>query len=95
VEEVATADVDDEPAAGLHVGVAVDVDEPGDDELADGVDPAVDPPDKGFSDERHPVVVEDEGAAAHQPVAAVGIGDDVAALDQSLHGLLPSPRSRG
>src|SRR5262249_1801618 len=94
VEVIATADVGDQSAAGFNVGVAVDVDEPGNDELAAGVDATIDGPGEGPSDERHAVVLEDEHATAQQPVPTVTVGDDVAALAQRLHGCLLDPRSQ-
>ena len=70
MEEVAPAAVRHEAAARLHVGVAVDVDEAGDHQLSGGVDAAVDRAREGAADERDAVVLEDELAAAEEPVAA-------------------------
>src|SRR5262249_60788143 len=81
VEEVAAADVGNQPSAGFHVGVAVDVDEAGDHELAGGVDAAVHPAGERRADERHAIVLEDEGPAAQEPVSAVSQGNAVAAPD--------------
>src|SRR2546427_8539018 len=88
VEEIATADVGDQSPARFHVGVTVNVDEAGDDELADRIDAPIDGSGEGSSDERHAVVLEDEGAAAQQPMPTLGVRDDVAALDQGLHACL-------
>ena len=95
VEVVAPADVRDEPAARLGVGVAVDVHEAGDHQLPGGVEAAVDRPREGTADERHPVVLEHEITAAQEPVAAGRVGDDVAAVNQGLHGRLLTPRRPG
>src|SRR5262249_28078845 len=98
VEVIATADVGDQSAAGLDVGVAVDVDEPGNDELAAGVDATIDGAGEGPSDERDAGGLKHEHTATQQPEHAVSIGDDVAFLDQGLHGCLLglalNPRSR-
>src|SRR5207245_1699655 len=88
VEEIETDDVGDQSPARFHVGVTVNVDEAGDDELADRIDAPIDGSGEGSSDERHTVVLEDEGAAAQQPMPTLGVRDDVAALDQGLHACL-------
>jgi hypothetical protein len=92
VEVVAPADVGDQPATGLGVGVAVDVDESRNHELAGGIDAPVDGTSERAAHERDPVVLEHQGAAAQEPMAAGGVGDDVTAVDQGLHGRLLIPR---
>ena len=95
VKVVPPADVGDQAPARLDVGVTVDVDQPGDHELARGVDPPVDGAGEGRPDEAHVVVLEDEDASAQQPVAPVGVGDDVTSFDQGPHGILPLMKMSG
>src|SRR5712691_9008285 len=90
VEEITAAGIGDEPAAGFGGGVAVQVDETGNDELARGVDPVVRGPRVGAADERYAVVLVDQAAATQESVSSVVVGDHVPAMDDRSHRNLSS-----
>src|SRR5712691_6874566 len=85
VEEVAAAGIGDEPATGFGGGVAVQVDQTGNDELARSVDPVVRGPRVRAADERHAVVLVDQTAATQETVSPVVVGDHVPAMDDRSH----------
>src|SRR5207244_5212309 len=68
VEEVAAARIGDEPAAGFGGGMAVQVDETGNDELARRVNPMVRGPGVAPADEHDAIVIVDQNAATQEAV---------------------------
>src|SRR5712692_5365666 len=85
VEEVAAPCIGDEPAASFGSGVAVQVDETRNDELARGVDPLVRWPRVAAAHERHAVVLIDQAAATQEPVSPLVVSDHVPAVNGRSH----------
>src|SRR5712691_1899227 len=90
VEEIAAARIGDEPAAGFGGGMAVQVDETGNDELARRVDPVVRGPGVAPADEHDAIVLVDQTAATQEAVAPVVVGDHIPAMDDCSHRNLSS-----
>ena len=90
VEEVAAARIGDEPAAGFGGGMAVQVDETGNDELARRVDPVVRGPGVAPADEHDAIVLVDQTAATQEAVAPLVVSDHIPAVDDCSHRNLSS-----
>jgi hypothetical protein len=89
LEVVAAADVGDQPAAGLRVGVAVEVDQARNEQFAGRVDPPVHRAVERPADEDDLIVLDHETATLQEAVGAVMVRDDVATLEERPH--VPCP----